>query len=209
MIELFDLFERDFFTDMQALTNIGKRISGNNEIMIQFINSSEAVYTDCMFIYLPSKYKSDIKSAQGLVAHESGHIGYGSFEVGFIKMVDTLANKYKMPHVFVKNIVNVIEDVRINAINNGKFPGFYRNLRTLTIKMIPTLKSRIEKMGDILLFINLYMEDYDGFQLKPALKDFVIRDEDWEGITEVKKFLFKSLTPSASIIACDILCKIL
>jgi hypothetical protein len=209
MTELLDLFERDFFTDIQALTNIGKRISGNNEIMIQFINSTEAVYTDCRFIYLPSKYKSDIKSAQGLVAHESGHIGYGSFEVGFIKLVDTLANKYKMPHFFVKNVVNVVEDVRINAINNRKFPGFYRNLRTLTIKMIPTLISRIEKMGDILLFINLYMEDYDGFQLKPELKDIAISDDDWEGISKVKKFLFKSLTPSASIISSDILCKIL
>ncbi|MFX0105559.1 MAG: hypothetical protein ACFE75_08715 [Candidatus Hodarchaeota archaeon] len=209
MTELFDLFERDFFTDVQALTNIGKRISGNNEIMIQFINSTEAVYTDCRFIYLPSKYKSDIKSAQGLVAHESGHIGYGSFEVGFIKLVDTLANKYKMPHFFVKNVLNVVEDVRINAINNKKYPGFYRNLRILTKKMLPNLISRIESISDILLLINLYLEDYDGFQLKPELKHIVISDDDWEGISKVKKFLFKSLTPSASIIVCDILCKIL
>ena len=95
MAELFDLFERDSFTDILALTNIGKRISGNNEIMIQFLNGVEAVYTDCRFIFLPTKYKSEIKDAQGLVAHESGHIGYGSFELAFKKLVDTLADKYK------------------------------------------------------------------------------------------------------------------
>ena len=59
--ELIDLFERDFVSDVSALTNIGKRISGNNEIMIHFLNGVEAVYRDCRFIYLPTKYKSEIK----------------------------------------------------------------------------------------------------------------------------------------------------
>jgi len=209
MAELFDLFERDSFTDILALTNIGKRISGNNEIMIQFLNGVEAVYTDCRFIFLPTKYKSEIKDAQGLVAHESGHIGYGSFELAFKKLVDTLADKYKMPHFFVKNVVNVVEDVRVNAINNIKFPGFYRNLRLLTKRMLPRLISRIEKAKDILLYINLFLEEYEGFQLKPTLKDIEMSGDDWEGISKVKKFLFKTLTPSSSIISCDLLCKIL
>jgi len=209
MAELFDLFERDSFTDILALTNIGKRISGNNEIMIQFLNGVEAVYTDCRFIFLPTKYKSEIKDAQGLVAHESGHIGYGSFELAFKKLVDTLADKYKMPHFFVKNVVNVVEDVRVNAINNIKFPGFYRNLRLLTKRMLPRLISRIEKAKDILLYINLFLEEYEGFQLKPTLKDIEMSGDDWEGISKVKKFLLKTLTPSSSIISCDLLCKIL
>lgn len=209
MTELFDLFERDSLTDILALTNIGKRISGNKEIIIQFINNGEAVYTDCIFIYLPTKFKLDIKSAQGLVAHESGHIGYGSFEVAFSKLVKSLSEKYKIPPFFAKNVVNVIEDVRVNAINNEKFPGFYRNLRLLTKKMIPKLISRIENLEDILLYINLYLEEYEGFQTKPALKKIDISEEDWKGISKVKKFLFKSLTPSASIISCDLLCKIL
>jgi len=205
----FKLAIRDLNTDILALTNIGKRISGNNEITLQFMGNTEAVFTDCRFIYLPSKYKSDIKSAQGLVAHESGHIGYGSFELEFVNLVSGLSSKYNLPHFFTKNLINVVEDVRINAINDLKFPGFFRNLRLLTIKMLPKLNSRIENARDILLYINLYFEDYKGFQVKPKIKSFELSDDDWAGISKIKNFLFKSLTPSSSIISCDLLCKIL
>ncbi|MFX0057403.1 MAG: hypothetical protein ACFE8J_03795 [Candidatus Heimdallarchaeota archaeon] len=206
---IFGLFEREFSSDILALTNIGKRISGNKEIMIHFIGNIPSVYTDCKFIYLPDKYKKDIKSAQGLVAHESGHIGYGSFELGFIKLVDTLSRKYKVPPLFAKNLINVIEDVRINAINEKKFPGFYRNLRILTYKMLPEIKSKIFSNSDILTYLNLYMEDFDGFQKRPKLNHFDLNKSDWKGIAKVKKFLYRSLSPSASILSCDVLCKIL
>lgn len=209
MTELIDLFERDFTSDVLALTNIGKRISGNKDIMIQYIGNIPAVYTDCKFIYLPNKFKENIKAAQGLVAHESGHIGYGSFELGLIKLIDGLAKKYKLPPLFIKNFINVVEDVRINGINDKKFPGFYRNLRELTCKMLPRIKSSIKSNNDILLYINLYMEDFDEFQKKPSLGMFNLSEKDWKGILKVKKFLLKSLNPSASIISCDVLCNIL
>ena len=209
LTELIDLFERDFTSDVLALTNIGKRISGNKNIMIQYIGNIPAVYTDCKFIYLPNKFKEDIKAAQGLVAHESGHIGYGSFELGFIKLIDNLAKKYKLPPFFIKNLINVVEDVRINGINDKKFPGFYRNLRELTFKMLPRIKSSIKSNNDILLYINLYMEDFDEFQKKPSLRTFNLSEKDWKGIFKVKRFLLRSLSPSASIISCDVLCNIL
>jgi len=209
LTELLDLFERDFTSDVLALTNIGKRISGNKNIMIQYIGNIPAVYTDCKFIYLPNKFKEDIKAAQGLVAHESGHIGYGSFELGLIKLIDVLTKKYKLPPLFIKNLINVVEDVRINGINDKKFPGFYRNLRELTLKMLPRIKSSIKSNNDILLYINLYMEDFDDFQKKPSLGMFNLSEKDWKGIFKVKKFLLKSLNPSASIISCDVLCNIL
>ncbi|MFX1405408.1 MAG: hypothetical protein ACFFBW_00445 [Promethearchaeota archaeon] len=209
MESIFDLFERELNSDILALTNIGKRISGNKEIMINFIGNIPSVYTDCRFIYLPDKFKNDLKSAQGLVAHEGGHIGYGSFELSFIKLVDTLAKKHKVPPGFAKNLINVIEDVRINAINKRKFPGFYRNLRMLTYEMLPEIKSRINSNGDILTYINLYMENFEDFQKRPKLNQFDLSKNDWKGIAKVKKFLFKSLSPSASIISCDVLCKIL
>ncbi|MHA1670009.1 MAG: hypothetical protein ACTSV5_05450 [Promethearchaeota archaeon] len=207
--ELIDLFERDFTSDVSALTNIGKRISGDKDIMINFINNILGVYTDCKYIYLPNKFKKDIKAAQGLVAHESGHIGYGSFELGFIKLVNILAKKHKLQPFFIKNLINVVEDVRINGINNKKFPGFYRNLRDLTFKMLKQIKASIKTNNDILLYINLFMENFDEFQKKPSLGMFNLSEEDWKGISKVKKFLLKSLNPSTSIISCDILCKIL
>ncbi|MHA1702852.1 MAG: hypothetical protein ACTSWK_11335, partial [Promethearchaeota archaeon] len=207
--ELIDLFERDFFSDVSALTSIGRRISGNKDIMIQFIGNLLAVYTDSKFIYLPNKFKDDIKAAQGLVAHESGHIGYGSFELGFIKLINVLAKKYKLPPLFIKNLINVVEDVRVNGINDKKFPGFYRNLRDLTFKMLPRIRSSIKTNNDILLYINLFMEDFDEFQKKPSLGIFNLSEKDWKGISKVKKFLLKSLNPSTSIISCDVLCNIL
>ena len=209
LTELIDLFERDFTSDVLALTNIGKRISGNKDIMIQYIGNIPAVFTDCKFIYLPNKFKEDIKATQGLVAHESGHIGYGSFELGLLKLIDSLGKKYKLPLLFIKNLINVVEDVRINGINDKKFPGFYRNLRELTIKMLPRIKSSIKSNNDILLYINLYMEDFDEFQEKPSLEPFNLSVKDWKGVLKIKKFLLKSLSPSASIISCDVLCNIL
>ena len=77
--------------------------------------------------------KDDISTAQGLVAHESGHIGYGSFELSFIKLIDIFSKKYDLPQYFIKQVINVVEDVRVNSLNSIKFPGFYKNLRTFTL----------------------------------------------------------------------------
>jgi hypothetical protein len=209
MESIFDLFEREFTSDILALTNIGKRISGNKDLMITFIGNVASAYTDCRFIYLPNKFKNDLKAAQGLVAHESGHVGYGSFELNFIKLVDTLTKKYEVPPLFAKNLINVVEDVRINAINKIKFPGFHKNLKELTLELLPEIKSRLDSIEGILTYINLYMEDFKDFQKRPKFKKFVISKNDWKGIKKVKSFLYKSLNPSSSIISSDILCNIL
>ena len=207
--ELIDLFERDFTSDVSALTNIGKRISGNKDLMIEFRKNILGVYTDSKFIYIPDKFIKQIKASQGLVAHESGHIGYGSFELAFIKLINNLSKKYKLPALFIKYLINVVEDVRINGINDRNFPGFYKNLRDLTFEMLPQIRSSIKSNNDILLYINLFMEDFDEFQRKPSLGMFNLNEKDWKGIAKVKKFLLKSLNPSASILACDVLCNIL
>jgi len=207
--ELMDLFERDFTSDVSALTNIGKRISGNKEIMIEFRKNIVGVYTDSKFIYIPDKFIKKIKASQGLVAHESGHIGYGSFELAFIKLINNLSKKYKLPILFIKYLINVVEDVRVNGINDQNFPGFYKNLRDLTVEMLPRIRSSIKSNCDILLYINLFMENFDEFQRKPSLGMFNLVEKDWKGIAKVKKFLLKSLSPSASILSCDVLCNIL
>jgi len=209
MESIFDLYERDDTSDILALTNIGKRISGNKDLMINFIGNIPSVYTDCRFIYLPDKFKKDLRSAQGLVAHESGHIGYGSFELCFIRLVDSLAKKYKVPLLFAKSLINVVEDVRINGINKIKFPGFYRNLRSLTKRLIPEIRSRLNSIEGILSYVNLYMENFEDFQKRPKFGLNTLSKKDWKGIGKVKSFLYKSLSPSSSIISCDILCKIL
>jgi hypothetical protein len=166
-------------------------------------------FTDGKFIYLPSKLKNEIKYSQGLVAHESGHIGYGSYELSFIKLVDTLSDKYRLPKFLVKQAINVIEDVRINSLNKIKFPGFYNSLKSYTTQLMPKIILRMKKTGDLLVYINLFMEDYAEFQKKPKFRTEIMSDDDWSIITIAKKFLLKSLTPTSSIITCDQICKIL
>ncbi|GAH05933.1 unnamed protein product, partial [marine sediment metagenome] len=155
---MYDLFEKDYFSDLFALINIGKRISGKKDIYVEFNQNSQLTFTDGRFIYLPKKLKDDISSAQGLVAHESGHIGYGSFELSFIKLIDILSKKYTLPQYFVKQVINVVEDVRVNFLNNIKFPGFYNNLRSLTLQLLPNLILKMKQSGDLLIYINLFME---------------------------------------------------
>jgi len=206
---LYDLFEKDFFSDLLALINIGKRISGKKDIYVEFNQNSQLTFTDGRFIYLPKKIKDDISTAQGLVAHESGHIGYGSFELSFIKLIDILSKKYDLPQYFVKQVINVVEDVRVNSLNNIKFPGFYKNLRTFTLQLLPELILNMKRSGDLLIYINLYMENYKEFQNKPKFRTRNMSREDWRVISTAKKFLLKSLTPASSIITIDQLCKVL
>ena len=194
---------------MLALTNIGKRISGNKEILIKFNQQLEIAFTDGNFIYLHSKFKTDVKNAQGLIAHESGHIGYGSFEIALIKLIKTISKKYSIPKALVKRIINIIEDVRINTINKKKFPGFYKNLKHFTLKLLHKNKPKLYHFLDIFFYINLFMEDYEEFQVKPKFRTINISDYDWKAIDVAKKFLLKTLTPSSSIIICDQLCKVL
>ena len=206
---LYDLFEKDYFSDLFALINIGKRISGKKDIYVEFNQNSQLTFTDGKFIYLPKKIKDDISTAQGLVAHESGHIGYGSFELSFIKLIDILSKKYNLPQYFVKQVINVVEDVRVNFLNRKKFPGFYKNLREFTIQLLPDLILNMKRSGDLLVYINLYMENYTRFQEKPKFRSRNMSNEDWKAISTAKEFLLKSLTPASSIIAIDQLCKIL
>ncbi len=206
---LYDLFEKDYFSDLFALINIGKRISGKKDIHVDFNQNSQLTFTDGKFIYLPKRIKDDIASAQGLVAHESGHIGYGSFELSFIKLVDALSKKYGLPYYFTKQVVNVVEDVRVNALNGIKFPGFYNNLRTFTLQLLPEIILNMKRSGDLLIYINLYMDNFKEFQKKPKFRTRNMSNEDWRAISIAKQFLLKTLTPASSIITIDQLCKVL
>jgi len=206
---LFEFYERDINSDVLALINTGKRISGKKNLMIKFNNTQSAVYTDGYCIYLPNFCKEKIKPAQGFVAHESGHIGYGSFELGFLKLMELISKKYKIPIPIVKQLTNVIEDVRINTINKKQFPGFYKNLRDYTLKILPQITSKMIKYEDFFIYLNLFMEDYINFQKKPDFKSIPLTDKEWENFCVLKAFLVKALTPNATIIVLDQICKLL
>ncbi|TFF87520.1 MAG: hypothetical protein EU550_03100, partial [Promethearchaeota archaeon] len=205
---IYDIYEPEYFSDLSALTNLGKRISGKRDIKIDFRNSAY-IYTDGLYIILPDKFKKEIEIAQGFIAHEAGHIGYGSFEISFIKLIKVLSQKHSLPKTLVKKLLNVIEDVRINLINREKFPGFYRNLRNYTLDLMPQIKKKMKKTGDILLYINLFMENYPDFLKKPKFRSREMLDEDWRNIELSKRLLKKTLAPNVSILVADQICKTL
>ncbi len=207
--DLLDIYKREINSDLLALKSIGKRISGKKDIQIEFNRYDNEAFTNGQKICLPRFCKTEIKPAQGFIAHESGHIGYGSFEIGFLNLIQKLGDKYNVPGIFVKHIINIVEDVRVNVLNKQEFPGFYRNLRNYTLKILPEIKAKIKSFENIFLYINLFMEDYPQYQKKPDFHRFPLRDKEWETIHIVKELLLKALTPNASIIATDQLCKIL
>ena len=207
--DLVDNYKREVTSDLLALRNIGKRISGKKDIHIEFNNYNDAAFTDGENICLPKFCRKKIKAAQGFVAHESGHIGYGSFELGFLELINKLTSKYKLPGFFVRQLINILEDVRINELNKIEFPGFHKNLREYTLKMLPKIKAKINYFENIFLYIDLFMENYPEYQKKPDFPRFPMNEKDWETICTVKEFLLNTLTPNASIIAADQLCKLL
>lgn len=209
-MQLIDLYEKEVNSDLLALTNIGKRISGNRDLRIYFDATRNMVYTDGKTVFIPSRLKNDIKTSQGLIAHEAGHIGYGSFEIAFEKLISSLSKKYEVPVLFVKHIINIIEDVRINCINQKNFPGFYQNLREYTLKLLPKIKEKIKNHDDIFLYLNLFFENFKGFTQKPTnFKRIRIADYDWKKIESLKEFILSTHSPNASIIVCNQLCEIL
>ena len=143
------------------------------------------------------------------MAHESGHIGYGSFELSFLKLISTFSKKFSLPTFLVKQIVNVVEDVRVNELNNKKFPGFTKNLKDFTSKLLPKIILNMKRSGNILIYINLYMEGYQEFQSKPKFRSRIMSDADWNAISTTKTFLLQTLTPASSILSIDQLCKVL
>ena len=133
---LYDLYKKDFHSDLVALTNVGKRISGYNELIVRF-SPEQLIYTDGRHINIPNKYKNKLPISRGLVAHESGHIGYGSFELSVINLINDLMKRFSLPRELVVKLINVVEDVRVNLINKIHFPGFYNDLRDFTHSIIP------------------------------------------------------------------------
>ncbi len=200
---------KDFDVDFIALTSIAKRISGTNDVLIQFVEQRDLVYTDCRCIYLPNYYMKDIKSSQGLIAHEAGHIGYGSFELSILKLKQTLTSKYQLSYIIVEKILNVIEDVRVDLINKKKFPGFFENLADLTKKKLPEVKHQMKLQEDFITYIYLYFEGFSEFCNAPEFRTTKFKAEDWKAISMIYEFLSQSKTSAASIICCDLMCKIL
>lgn len=206
--ELHTKYGNSMEIELIALINMVKRVSGKVDIKI-FWHDNNEIYTDGKDVYIPKKYKRKFDISLGVGNHEAGHIGYGTFEIAEAGFEKKIAIKHDLTEAFVHRLLNAIEDVRINMINKNKFPGFHRRLVAFTFSYMDELREQIKTQQDIMVYINLFMEDYKDFQNKPAFEKWPISDEDWEDVIKIKTFLRRELTTGASIIALHLLAKIL
>ena len=133
----------------ESLENLCRTLSGKNNVKVKY---DVCAYTDGEKITLCNVDVS-YEDILGLAAHESGHIAYDSFSNKLADLADTLPYLYgdlitdtyeaykvlqkksgqttitkdvyiKTVVVWAKQIVNLVEDIRINKINEKEYMGF-------------------------------------------------------------------------------------
>ena len=137
----------------KGLRNVARRISQKKNVSVLF-SSREVAYTDGYNIFLSSSSINNLKIAQGLLSHEAGHIGYGSFDRKISRLRNFLVRKYGISEKTAHGLINAVEDCRIDLINSRIFPGFYKNLKNYIAKDI--LPSLVERRN-LIVDINLYL----------------------------------------------------
>jgi hypothetical protein len=124
-----------------ALEKIAVRISESKTVKLEFKGKIDRCNGE--YIQIREEAKYDLPLAQGLTAHEAGHIGYGSLSPVIKNLVDILNHQKKIPRDVAIELINIVEDARINKINKRVFPGFHRNLMDLfEYEIYPRIKEQ-------------------------------------------------------------------
>jgi len=184
------------------LVDIASTIA-NKEIALRW-NDRMEFSTNGDIIYMDQTYKNKVQPLQGLLAHEAGHIGYGTFTIDLDKIAEVLAEEGKPypDQAFIFHVANVIEDVRVNEINKNEFPGFYKYLRReVEDNLLPQIRKKAKK--ELLTHINLFFEDYISNKPKEVSED------DWKEIKAIKRTVRQNLSPVSSAASIISLYKIL
>ena len=190
----------------QNLVDIATTIA-NKRVGLRW-NNKEEFYTDGTDIYLAKALKPKPKQLQGLLAHEAGHIGYGTFTISMDELYNALSGesvytRNRTIYDYIFKIANVVEDTRIDEINRTEYPGFWRGLDNyITESILPKFDAKTKDM-DILAHISLCFKDYRDE--KPT----VISNKDWKQIKAIKKLILTQLSTASSIIAIKKLYEIL
>jgi uncharacterized protein with von Willebrand factor type A (vWA) domain len=194
------MYRIDQRTINATLANVAVRIA-NKEMNIVWHDTPGVFYTNNSDIYLDKAFKKEIETCQGLVAHEAGHIGYGSFTIN----ANYLANTWKdegmwcADNQLIHHICNLSEDIRVDEINEQIWPGYARFLREYRDSIIPDITKNMIKDKNLLLYIFLNFKDYKDFKHRP-IEIVNISKKDWKDIKRVKKLLLNELTIDASLI---------
>ena len=150
VFKTFPIHKEEIKDISESLENLCRTLSGKNNIKVAY---DDKAYTDGEKITLCHTDVS-YEDILGLSAHESGHIAYNSFSKKLSDLADTLPylygdlitdeyETYKINHkktssgapiakdIYIqcvvkwsKQIVNFVEDIRINKINEIEYMGF-------------------------------------------------------------------------------------
>ena len=145
----FPIYKEELKEINDSLENLCRTLSGKTNLKLKY---DTRAYTDGEQVTI-CKDDVSYEDILGLVAHESGHIAYDSFSKKLSDLADTLpylygdliTNEYEIYKVKVRNngkspmtkdvyiqsvvqwskqIVNFVEDIRINKINEKEYMGF-------------------------------------------------------------------------------------
>ncbi len=110
---------------LYILKELARLMSNKDDIKLKLSDSSK---TDGKTIYIEDIDNFDFQKAD--VGHESMHIFCNSFSNILYNFIELLHFKVKnkVSGNFVKHIVNICEDVRINKILKQLYIGTYENL---------------------------------------------------------------------------------
>lgn len=101
-----------------SLPLVAKALGEKYDIQVQI--SGDQAYTNGQIINLPSMPDSNEAAllARGYIDHESAHIRFTDFSV-------------KCSSPMLKNLTNILEDIRIEKLMGAKYPGCRLNLKDL------------------------------------------------------------------------------
>jgi len=191
------MIKLEYNKEMDAsLKDFAQRIA-NKEVGLRWVDQSR-FYTDGETIYLSTEVQNDYNAITGLLSHEAGHIGYGSFSID----AKALAATWKENNVqLIQEIANVTEDPRVDKILSIEWPGAYDGMVNYINNsgVNERFIKNIEETKNILGYIYMFLNDEKGFDKKPDIVP--ITDAEWKVIGDMKEILLKELSTAASILA--------
>ncbi|MGB9500298.1 MAG: hypothetical protein ACKVE4_11270 [Dissulfuribacterales bacterium] len=134
---------KSLFSD-KALKQLAS-ILGRKDVKICYSKRTKTAKTNGETITLPSACMQDgsaMQAIQGYIDHETGHIRWSEF---------ALAGEFRAKGAAWENMLNILEDVRIELLAVKAYPGMFFNLDNLTEYMKDSgLYQEPAKMADIL-----------------------------------------------------------
>lgn len=189
--------------EQEGYLNIARLISQKNDIQLTFQEKCSS--TDGKTINIHSLYMNNRDKIYALLSHESGHIGYYSFINMLQKAKARVANRYHLSINTVHDMVNALEDCRIDLTNKKIFPGFYKMLVKL-YKEIESNKKKGYVLRDFLGDLIYYVQDLGEF---PYNSYKMNKYEEQKNLQRIKKIMNAGLSPSKTIVALNLLADLL